>query len=226
VQEVDNLPTIGTWALPVPADGREAITFMLRASDGLHEVAAQTTVQVRCPESWFFTPAPPGCPTPPLITTFREQQFERGTIVYAPALGVHYVMVAGQSALRVADSFVPGMPLSDPGVEQPSPRILQAGGPIDYAGAVTTPCTPFSTDQRRNSLSGMLQRMVSAAGEAVYFRPVRAGLPLRPGKRGDYHAAVDLQAGLLSAVRRGEGETRRGQRLRRDLPTPGPLQPS
>ena len=109
IQEADHLPQVGVWQLQVPADGRETITFTVRASDGLHEVAAQTTVQVRCPEGWFFNPQPSGCPLPSLVTTFYEQPFEHGTIVYIPALGVHYALVSGQPARQIASTFLPGM---------------------------------------------------------------------------------------------------------------------
>ncbi|HLA42267.1 MAG TPA: hypothetical protein VJZ27_02460, partial [Aggregatilineales bacterium] len=113
-EQAKDLPVSGTIDLSIPDDGREYITYMIRVSDGgEREIAAQTTIRVSCREGWFFAPQPPGCPSSPLVTTFQEQQFERGTIVYVPALGMHYVMVAGQEAVMMNDDFVPGMPLRD-----------------------------------------------------------------------------------------------------------------
>jgi hypothetical protein len=171
IEEAANLPAVGTLALPVPTDGRESITYMVRISDGLHEVAAQTFVHVRCPESWFFLPAPSGCPTPPLITTFHEQRFERGIIVYAPTLGQHYVMINGQPAVRLPDTFVPGMPLTDPSDVEIPAGFFRPSGPLDYAW--------HSDDTLHGVLGyaisgemiypGMFQRAVSPLGEIVYF---------------------------------------------------------
>jgi hypothetical protein len=172
VQVADSLPSIGTWPVQVPTDGRETITFMLRVSDGVSEVAAQTTVRVACPESWFFGPSPTGCPYPPLVTTFREQHFERGTMVYVPALGVSYLLIFDQPAYQIDDTFAPGMPLTDPALEANIPPGLhQPSGPINYAWRSDTKLMAALgyavSDEVR--YTGMLQRAVSAGGETVYF---------------------------------------------------------
>jgi hypothetical protein len=145
---------------------------VVRASDGAHEVAAQTTVQVRCPESWFFSPAPPGCPSPPLMTTFREQVFERGTIVYIPALGVNYLLLAQYPAIQVRDSFVPGMPLKDAALEAKIPAGLsQPTGAINYAWRSNEDYIAALgyTVAPEKSYLGMLQRVVTASGETIYL---------------------------------------------------------
>ena len=172
IQVVDSLPGIGTWPVQVPADGRETITFMLRVSDGVSEVAAQTTVRVHCPESWFFGPQPLGCPYPPLVTTFREQRFERGTMVYVPALGLSYLLINDQPAHQIADSFAPGMPLTDPALEASiPPGLRQPSGPINYAWRSDTrlmAALGYAVgDEVR--YTGMLQRAVTTAGDTVYF---------------------------------------------------------
>lgn len=169
VEQANQLPSSGMIELEVPADGRDHMTFLVSVSDGTHEVAAQTTVQVLCKESWFFAPVPANCPTPPLVTNFREQHFERGTIVYIPALGIHYVMVAGQEAVMVKDEFVPGMPPYDGQVQIP-PGYSVPQGAIYYI---------WKNEGIRNALGfaiseaveypGMLQRTVNSLGEIVYF---------------------------------------------------------
>jgi hypothetical protein len=172
IEEARDLPAMGALALQVPADGRESITYVVRVSDGAHEVAAQTTVQVRCPESWFFSPAPSGCPSPPLLTTFREQVFERGTIVYIPALGVNYVMLAQHPAIQIRDGFVPGMPLKDAALEGKIPAGLsQPSGAINTAWRSNedTMAALGYTVAPEKSYLGMLQRVVTASGEIIYF---------------------------------------------------------
>jgi len=172
IQEADNLPQVGLWQIQVPADGRETMTFAVRASDGLHEVAAQTTVQVRCPEGWFFNPQPSGCPLPSLVTTFYEQPFEHGTIVYIPALGIHYALVPGQPARQIANTFLPGMPLKDPALDTAvSAGLRQPTGAINYAWR--------SDEALRTALgyalgepsiyTGLFQRAVTASGETIAF---------------------------------------------------------
>lgn len=172
IEEARNLSSMGALSLQVPADGRESITYVVRVSDGAHEVAAQTTVQVRCPESWFFSPAPPGCPSPPLVTTFREQTFERGTIVYIPALGLNYLLLAQHPAIQTRDSFVPGMPLKDAALEAKIPAgMSQPSGAINYAWRSNedTMAALGYTVAPEKSYLGMLQRVVTASGEVIYF---------------------------------------------------------
>ncbi|MBN1564856.1 MAG: LysM peptidoglycan-binding domain-containing protein [Anaerolineae bacterium] len=170
IEEAINLPAVGAWTLTAPDDGRSQITYMVRVSDGLHEVAAQTTVQIACTEGWFFAPAPSGCPSPAVITTFYEQFFERGSIVYIPALRVHYVLIQNQPGQPVSDSFVPGMPLRDPALDGAIPAGLdQPRGAIHYAWrsdeAIMTGLG-YATRPAR-AYTGMLQRVIG--GETVYF---------------------------------------------------------
>jgi len=172
IEEVGSLPSTGTWQLQAPADGRESITYMVRVSDGLQEIAAQTTVQIRCPESWYFSPQPSGCPSAPLITTFHEQHFERGTIVYIPALGEHYVLIVGQAGIRLSDPFVPGMPLKDQALDAQIPAGLrQPTGPINYAWRSddTIAVGLGYAIGEENHYLGMMQRTVNASGEVLYF---------------------------------------------------------
>ena len=129
-------------------------------------------VQIRCPQAWFYAPAPVGCPFPPLVTLFQQQTFERGVIIYLPALRVHYVFVAGRGVRQMADTFVPGMPLKDAALEAAIPAGLrQPTGAIFYA---------WRSDQALQAAlgyavgdvqtyTGMHQRAVSSEGETVSF---------------------------------------------------------
>ena len=176
VQEAGGLPSSGIWSLRVPDDGRNSITYVVLASDGVREVAAQTTVRIACGEGWFFSPVPAGCPLPALSTTFYEQSFERGSIIYVPALRVHYLLIQGRTARAVEDRFVPGMPLTDPALDAAIPvGLQQPRGPINLAwrsnprlqaalGYAVGAARPYT---------GMHQRTVSAGGETIYFASSR-----------------------------------------------------
>lgn len=169
IEELSGLPVAGSIQLPVINDGRDSMTFMVRISDGVQEVAAQSSVEVQCGEGWFFAPVPVECPSAALVTEFHEQHFERGTMVYIPALGVHYVMIVGHEALRINDEYVPGMPIFDGAFRAPQ-GFQQSTGPIYYI---------WRKDGIREALgyaiepeihyTGMLQRTVTQYGETVYF---------------------------------------------------------
>lgn len=168
-QHQTGLAATGSVQVRIPDDGREFITYMVRVSDGATEVAAQTSVRVNCQEGWAFLPAPSGCPTAPLTTTFREQQFERGTIVFVPTLGVHYVMVAGQEVIAIRDNYVPGMP----------PRDGQFTAPTGYTLPLSEIYYIWRQDGIRDALGyalsdavsypGLMQRTVHPSGEEIYL---------------------------------------------------------
>jgi hypothetical protein len=173
VEEAGRLPSTGVWTLRVPDDGRESITYVLRAGDGIEEVAAQTTISIRCGQGWFFNPAPVGCPLPPLVTTFEEQTFERGIMVYIPALRTHYAFIQGYPAHQIADTFTPGMPLIDPALTAAIPAgLTQPRGPINAAWRSDKrlqAALGYAVGQAR-TYTGMHQRTISASGvETIYF---------------------------------------------------------
>lgn len=179
IEETRNLPKIGTWQFTVPDDGRQEMTLMVRVGDGVQEVAAQTVVKVACGQSWFFAPTPSGCPTPSLVTTFQEQTFERGRIVYLPTLGVNYLLIDGQPAIKIGDSYLPGMPLKDVGLDAAVPQGMhQPSGSFYYAWRVN--------EEVRNALgwatsdvvqyTGVLQRAIDTSGERVYFTAGSGGI--------------------------------------------------
>ncbi len=179
IEETRHLPKIGTWQFTIPDDGRQEMTLMVRVSDGVQEVAAQTVVKVACGQGWFFSPAPSGCPTPSLVTTFQEQTFERGRIVYVPTLGVNYLLIDGQPAIKIGDSYVPGMPLKDVGLDAAVPAGMhQPTGSLYYAWRVN--------EDVRNALgwatselvqyTGVLQRAIDTSGERVYFTAGSGGI--------------------------------------------------
>jgi hypothetical protein len=93
-------------------------------------VVAQATLQValRCPDTWFFSPAPDICPAgPPFVTDGAEQHFERGIMLWVRAEDRIYVLFddgqyAGWSAY--VDEWDEGEPSMDPDL-QPPPDLQQ-----------------------------------------------------------------------------------------------------
>jgi hypothetical protein len=164
-----DLPFQGAVELRAPDDGREAISYVVLVGDGYQEVAAQATVRILCRESWFFLPAPAGCPSSLLVTSFQAQSFERGVILYVPALGLHYVLVTGQEAVEVDDNYIPGMPDYDPGLIPP-PNTQQPRGAIFHLwhNESVRAALGYATGEAVTYL-GMMQRSVSSGGEVSYL---------------------------------------------------------
>lgn len=169
IEEQRNLPNIGVWEFDVPNDGRTSITFMVRVSDGQQEVAAETAIRIECAADWFFAPLPAGCPSTPMMGSFVEQRFERGTIIYIPTLGISYLLLDGQVPQRVGDSFVPGMPLRDASFQAPQGYLLPLGS-IYYAWRQDNVRGAFGyAVQDEITYTGMMQRTVDNTGETIYL---------------------------------------------------------
>lgn len=80
----EDLPLSGTHSHTVPDWERNPIIFILDAfnsATGDH-VAAGVSISVICPDTWFFTPSPGGCPSAPLLSPAAEQPFEGGVMIW------------------------------------------------------------------------------------------------------------------------------------------------
>lgn len=168
VATLSELQPAGTAVLNVPDDGRQSVPLLLRVSDGAEVRWGQVDLVVSCAEGWFFTPAPEGCPSAPLLTTFHEQRFENGTIVYIPALGRHYVMVVGQQAVVLNDDYVPGMVMASIAVPQ---GFFPTTGPIGYIWRSEGVGSVLGQAITQEIIyPGLMQRTVRAStGEMIYF---------------------------------------------------------
>lgn len=168
-QSADQLPANGSLEVFTPNDGRDLITYVVIVSNGQQEVYAQTTVQIECREGWFFAPSPLGCPSALLVTQFQEQAFERGTILYLPALGRLYVMVVGQEAIEVDDTYIPGQPNYNPAIAIPSGYSTPTGALYHlWQNEAIRTALGFAL-QEPITYDGMLQRAVSLNGEVLYL---------------------------------------------------------
>jgi hypothetical protein len=83
----------GSLQYTIAAERRNHDAFMLFLNDEREGVVAQDTLQipVRCPDEWFFRPAPGICPASPVtVTDGAEQHFERGVMLWNRAEGRIY----------------------------------------------------------------------------------------------------------------------------------------
>ncbi len=114
----------GSVQYTIAPERRDHDTFVLFVS-GEEGVQARATVQIRlrCPDEWFFTPAPDICPAvPATVGPGAEQHFERGLMLWVGPEERIYVLFddgMGRRWSAYEDRWEEGMPTSDPGIEAP-----------------------------------------------------------------------------------------------------------
>lgn len=109
----------------IPAEARNWEGFELFVSDNTDRTArAGLMVTLRCPDAWFFSPAPDECPSsPPILTNGAEEHFERGVMLWNRAEDRIYVLFddGGYTAWKAfVDQWEEGDPESDPGIAPPA----------------------------------------------------------------------------------------------------------
>jgi hypothetical protein len=119
-----DVETTGSYTYEIPSHDRNYVWFQLYASDASSEyTVAAVTVQLRCPDPWFFSPPPEVCPTAPLASQAAEQHFERGTMVWIEERGVIYVLygdnVHSPKWEGFTDEWDESQPESDPRLTPP-----------------------------------------------------------------------------------------------------------
>ncbi|MEW5988615.1 MAG: hypothetical protein AB1791_18460, partial [Chloroflexota bacterium] len=115
----------GAFIYTTAATDRNHVDFALFASDASGAwVQATVTVQLTCPDSWFFTPAPNECPwAAPLASAGAEQSFERGFMVWVQAQDQIYVLFEDGLSPGwkiVQDNWDEGDPVDDPTLLPPA----------------------------------------------------------------------------------------------------------
>ncbi len=109
----------------IPAESRNWEGFVLFVLDEADQVA-QATLQVnlRCPDTWFFSPAPVECPSsPPILTDGAEQHFEHGLMLWNNVESLIYVLFDDglQPAWKpLMDRWNEGELESDPSIVPPA----------------------------------------------------------------------------------------------------------
>ena len=179
--------------LTVSTDAEEDLVvarFLLLAESGGSVIEEILQIDMGCPFSWFFQPAPEGCPAgTPLPTTQVEQRFEGGLMVWLAATQQIFVLFSdqGSPAWEVyPDTFAEGVPDSDDSIVPPAERLQ----PVRGFGLVWR-----ENDDVRSRLGwalepelgydGIIQATGTAENETIYLR-VRDGgiLSIDPGGEG------------------------------------------
>ena len=119
--EVD---VIGTLDYEIDVAERNHTGFLLVASDDAgNSSRASHAITLRCPDTWFFVPAPEGCPASAALTSAgAEQHFERGVMIWVEDEGVIYVLFDDEHSpwwVVYPDEWEPGDPESDAGIVPP-----------------------------------------------------------------------------------------------------------
>ena len=124
----------GSVEYTISPERRNSDSFVLFVYDQEEGVLAQETVRIelRCPDEWFFTPAPDVCPAgPPVVTEGAEQRFERGVMLWNRAEERIYVLFAdGRSPAwtAYADQWAEGDMEHDPDITPPAGRVQPIRG--------------------------------------------------------------------------------------------------
>jgi hypothetical protein len=147
----------GQLTVSTRADDREVARFLLTAEVTGSTVEQPLLIPLKCPEVWFFDPAPDACPSGgPEISTQVEQTFERGRMIWVGSQDRIYVIFEDDDSpgwAQYPDNFEEGEPEYDeslvppPGLIQPVRGfglIWRSNSRVqDRLGWATTPEVPF-----------------------------------------------------------------------------------
>lgn len=113
----------GTFAYQIPPQERNWTMVQLYVFDEAENYAvASLTVLLRCPDPWFFSPAPDVCGTAPIASQAAEQHFERGTMIWVKELNRIYVLYQDINSPKwqaFQDEWDESQPESDPSIVPP-----------------------------------------------------------------------------------------------------------
>jgi hypothetical protein len=123
----------GSFVYEIDPGERNSTGFTLIVSDNEGHVAQKTLfVPLRCPDTWFFSPAPDSCPAgPAIVSSAAEEHFEGGTMVWIGAQDLIYVIFNDGSSPRWSaypDQWDEGEPESDPTLTPPPGRYQPVRG--------------------------------------------------------------------------------------------------
>ena len=115
----------GTFEYEIGTRERNHTDFLLIVTDDQgHTAQASLSITLRCPDTWFFTPAPDECPASSAIESDgAEVHFEHGTMIWVKAEDLIYLLFDdGQSPQwkALSDEWDLGEPEDDPTLTPPA----------------------------------------------------------------------------------------------------------
>jgi hypothetical protein len=73
----------GSFVYTIDPGERNYSRFYLYVWDETERgIGATLTIELRCPDPWFFSPEPDVCPSVPIVSDAAEQHFEGGTMIW------------------------------------------------------------------------------------------------------------------------------------------------
>ena len=115
-----------------PEEDLVVARFMIQAESGGSVIEEILEIDMGCPFSWFFQPAPDGCPGgPPEPTTQVEQRFDDGLMIWLAATQEILVLFSDDGSPawgRYPDTFTEGLPESDDNLAPPPERLQPVRG--------------------------------------------------------------------------------------------------
>jgi hypothetical protein len=192
----------GSLQVTISPDRRNTDTFALfvHDEDGL---AVQDTVQIelRCPDEWFFSPAPDICPAgPAIVSEGAEQHFERGIMVWVGTEDRIYVLFDDDQHPRwsaYSDEWDEGEPTVDPDVEPPPglQQPVRGFGLVWREGPSVRERLGWAVDQERGYETAV-QRSSRVRYPVLYIRALDGGV----WKLGPNGSAWELVAATSSGT--------------------------
>jgi hypothetical protein len=124
-------PLAGTLVITTSAEARNLVMYVVTASLGEQHAWQSATVQLNCPDTWFFSNPPAECPWPAHFTMMQAQRFEQGLMLWTQwndAVYVFYDQPHWYRWDRFPNQWFPGMPESDPTITPPAGRLQPVRG--------------------------------------------------------------------------------------------------
>jgi hypothetical protein len=123
----------GVFEYEIDGSERNHTDFLLIVTDDAGRTAqASLTVVLRCPDSWFFTPAPDECPaSSAIVSVAAEENFEHGIMIWVNEQDLIYVLFDDGRSPRwsaYADEWEEGDPEDDPTLTPPTGRYQPVRG--------------------------------------------------------------------------------------------------
>ena len=122
-------PVGESGSITVSSNAPDFARFELEAEAGGLSEISRLSLTVGCGETWFFSPAPSGCPSSAAnLSLHVEQTFEGGRMIWIQGGRDVYVIFTDSETpqwQQYIDQYTDGQPASDPGLVPPSPGLIQ-----------------------------------------------------------------------------------------------------